>query len=137
MIKNIWDWLKQINYIKADPSSFSNKDWDIWNSYMVHRFISMNPDYIDIVNEVQSINPQNKKEIYSVYREYIPKNNKWNKYIKSNVKQHKSELLTYLAKYWECSQNEVKEYLDFLEDDEVLRILNSMGIQPKEINQIL
>ena len=137
MIKNIWDWLKQINYIKADPSSFSNKDWDIWNSYMVHRFISMNPDYIDIVNEVQSINPQNKKEIYSVYREYIPKNNKWNKYIKSNVKQHKSELLTYLAEYWECSQNEVKEYLNFLEDDEVLRILNSMGIQPKEINQIL
>ena len=137
MIKNIWDWLKQINYIKADPSSFSNKDWDIWNSYMVHRFISMNPDYIDIVNEVQSINPQNKKEIYTIYREYIPKNNKWNKYIKSNVKQHKSELLTYLAEYWECSQNEVKEYLNFLEDDEVLRILNSMGIQPKEINQIL
>ena len=86
MIKNIWDWLKQINYIKADPSSFSSKDWDIWNSYMIHRFISMNPDYIDIANEVQSINPQNKKEIYSVYREYIPKNNKWNKYIKSNVK---------------------------------------------------
>ena len=137
MIKNIWDWLKQINYIKADPSSFSNKDWDIWNSYMVHRFISMNQDYIDIVNEVQSINPQNKKENYTIYREYIPKNNKWNKYIKSNVKQHKSELLTYLAEYWECSQNEVKEYLNFLEDDEVLRILNSMGIQPKEINQIL
>ena len=137
MIKNIWDWLKQINYIKADPSSFSDKDWDIWNSYMIHRFISMNQDYIDIVNEVQSINPQNKKEIYTIYREYIPKNNKWNKYIKSNVKQHKSELLTYLAEYWECSQNEVKEYLNFLEDDEVLRILNSMGIQPKEINQIL
>ena len=137
MIKNIWDWLKQINYIKADPSSFSDKDWDIWNSYMVHRFISMNPDYIDIANEVQSINPQNKKEIYSIYREYIPKNNKWNKYIKSNVKQHKGELLTYLAKYWECSQNEVKEYLNFLEDEEILRILNSMGIQPKEINQLL
>ena len=61
MIKNIWDWLKQINYIKADPSSFSDKDWDIWNSYMVHRFISMNQDYLDIVNEVQSINPQIKK----------------------------------------------------------------------------
>ena len=137
MIKNIWDWLKQINYIKADPSSFSDKDWDIWNSYMVHRFISMNPDYIDIANEVQSINPQNKKEIYSVYREYIPKNNKWNKYIKSNVKQHKSELLTYLAKYWECSQNEVKEYLDFLEDDEILRILERMGIQQKELNKLL
>ena len=73
----------------------------------------------------------------NIYKEYIPKNNKWNKYIKSNVKQHKSELLTYLAKYWECSQNEVKEYLDFLEDDEILRILERMGIQQKELNKLL
>jgi|TARA_B100001778_G_scaffold259301_1_gene219623 hypothetical protein len=137
MTKNIWDWLKQINYIKADPSSFSDKDWDIWNSYMVHRFISMNQDYVDIVNEVQQINPQNKKEIYTIYREYIPKNNKWNKYIKSNVKQYKSDLLKHLSQYWECSQSEVKEYLNFLDNDEILRILNRLGIQQKEINQLL
>ena len=137
MIKNIWDWLKQINYIKADPSSFSDKDWDIWNSYMVHRFISMNQDYVDIVNEVQQMHPHSKKEIYSIYKEYIPKNNKWNKYIKSNVKQHKSDLLKYLSQYWECSQNEVKEYLNFLDDSEILRILNRLGVQQKEINQLL
>jgi hypothetical protein len=137
MTKNIWDWLKQINYIKADPSSFSDKDWDIWNSYMVHRFISMNQDYVDIVNEVQQINPQNKKEIYTIYREYIPKNNKWNKYIKSNVKQYKSDLLKHLSQYWECSQSEVKEYLNFLDNDEILRILNRLGVQQKEINQLL
>ena len=137
MIKNIWDWLKQINYIKADPSSFSDKDWDIWNSYMVHRFISMNQDYVDIVNEIQQINPQNKKEIYTIYREYIPKNNKWNKYIKSNVKQYKSDLLKHLSQYWECSQNEVKEYLNFLDNDEILRILSRLGVQQKEINQLL
>jgi hypothetical protein len=137
MTKNIWDWLKQINYIKADPSSFSDKDWDIWNSYMVHRFISMNQDYVDIVNEVQQINPQNKKEIYTIYREYIPKNNKWNKYIKSNVKQYKSNLLKHLSQYWECSQSEVKEYLNFLDNDEILRILNRLGVQQKEINQLL
>ena len=137
MIKNIWDWLKQINYIKADPSSFSDKDWDIWNSYMVHRFISMNQDYVDIVNEVQQMHPQSKKEIYSIYKEYIPKNNKWNKYIKSNVKQYISDLLKYLSQYWECSQNEVKEYLNFLDDSEILRILNRLGVQQKEINQLL
>ena len=137
MIKNIWDWLKQINYIKADPSSFSDKDWDIWNSYMVHRFISMNQDYVDIVNEVQQMHPQSKKEIYYIYKQYIPKNNKWNKYIKSNVKQYKSDLLKYLSQYWECSQNEVKEYLNFLDDSEILRILNRLGVQQKEINQLL
>ena len=136
-MKNIWDWLKQINYIKADPNSFSDKDWELWNSYMIHRFISMNRDYIDIVNEVQSINPQNKKEIYSVYREFIPKNNKWNKYIKSTIKQRNSELLEYLSQYWECSKSEVKEYLEFLGKDEILSILTRIGLQEKQLKSIL
>ena len=137
MSKNIWDWLKQINSVKADPNSFSDADWELWNSYMIHRFLSMNTSFLDIVNEVQSINPQNKKEIYTVYREFIPKNNKWNKYIKSNIKQHNSELLSFLSNHWECSQNEVKEYLNFLEDDVVLRILESIGLNKKEINKLL
>ena len=137
MIKNVWDWLKQINSVKADPSIFSDKDWELWNSYMIHRFMSMNSDYLELVNEAQKINPQNKQEIYSIYREYIPKNNKWNKYIKSNIKKHNDTLLIYLSKYWECSQNEVRQYLNFLGDDEVLRILTSIGLEQKEIKPLL
>ena len=86
-MKNIFDWLKQINYIKSPVESFTDKDWEVWNSYMIHRFISMNPNYIEIVNYVQDFPPQEKKMIYSIYKEFIPKNNKWNKYIKSKVKQ--------------------------------------------------
>jgi hypothetical protein len=97
----------------------------------------MNSDFLELVNEAQKIHPQNKEQIYSIYREYIPKNNKWNKYIKSNIKQQKTELLVYLSKYWECSQNEVREYLNFLGDDEIFRILERMGIQKKEINKLL
>ncbi len=137
MIKNVWDWLKQINSVKADPTIFSDKDWELWNSYMIHRFMSMNSDYLELVNEAQKINPQNKQEIYSIYREYIPKNNKWNKYIKSNIKKHNDSLLIYLSKYWECSQNEVRQYLNFLGDDEVLRILTSIGLEQKEIKPLL
>ncbi len=136
-MKNIWDWLKQINSVKADPSSFSDKDWELWNSYMIHRFMSMNPDYLELVNEAQRIMPQNKKEIYNIYREYIPKNNKWNKYIKSNIKKLNNELLDHLSNYWECSKTEVKEYMEFLENDEILRILTSIGLEKKEITKIL
>ena len=96
-MKNVWDWLKQINSIKADPNSFSDKDWELWNSYMIHRFMSMNSSFLDIVNEVQTILPQNKKEIYTIYREFIPKNNKWNKYIKSSIKQPNKDLINYLS----------------------------------------
>ena len=136
-MKNIFDWLKEINFLKSPVSKFSNKDWDLWNSYMIHRFLSMNKDFLDIVNEVQSINPQNKKEIYTIYREFIPTNNKWNKYIKSNIKQHNNELLSFLANHWECSKNEVKEYLNILDDDKIINTLASMGLEQKEISKLL
>jgi hypothetical protein len=136
-MKNIWDWLKQINSLKADPSSFSDEEWELWNSYMIHRFMSMNPDYLDLVNEAQQIMPQHKKEIYSIYREFIPKNNKWNKYIKSKTKQRNKQLIEYLSSYWECSQTESKDYIKFLDNDEIVRILTSIGLNKKEIKPLL
>ena len=136
-MKNVFDWLKQINSIKSEPDSFSDKDWDVWNSYMVHRFLSMNPDYLELVNEAQKIMPQNKKEIYSIYREYIPKNSKWNKYVKSSVKKSNPELLEHLSRYWECSKNEVKEYMTLLDTKQIRRILETLGFEKKEITKLI
>jgi hypothetical protein len=104
---------------------------------MVHRFLSQNEDFLELVNEVQKLPPQNKKEIYSIYREFIPKNNKWSKYIKSNIKQRNADLINHLKEYWMCSSKEVKEYLEFLGNDEVLRILTQRGIDKKEIKALL
>jgi hypothetical protein len=136
-MKNVFDWLKEINTTKSDPNSFTEKDWEVWNSYMVHRFLSQNEDFLELVNEVQKLPPQNKKEIYSIYREFIPKNNKWSKYIKSSIKQRNTDLINHLKEYWMCSSKEVKEYLEFLGNDEVLRILTQRGIDKKEIKALL
>jgi hypothetical protein len=136
-MKNVFDWLKEINTTKSDPNSFTEKDWEVWNSYMVHRFLSQNEDFLELVNEVQKLPPQNKKEIYSIYREFIPKNNKWSKYIKSSIKQRNTDLINHLKEYWMCSSKEVKEYLEFLGNDEVLRILTQRGIDKKEIKTLL
>ena len=136
-MKNIFDWLKQINYIKSPVESFSDKDWEIWNSYMIHRFLSMNRNFLEIVNFVQSYPPQEKKAIYQIYKEYIPKNNKWNKYIKSSTKQPNNELLSYLSEHWECSKSEIREYLNILDNDTILSILKGMGFDKKEITKLL
>ena len=135
-MKNIFDWLKQINYQKAPVESFSDKDWELFNSYMIHRFMSMNRDFIEVVNYVQELPPQEKRMIYNVYKEFIPKNNKWNKYIKSKNKQPNIELLKLLSEYWECSQQEAKQYKDLLENDQILSILSQIGVQPKEIKEL-
>ena len=134
---NLFDWLKEINSKKSPIDCFSQEDWDQWNSYMVHRFLSMNPDYLELVNEVQKLPPTDKKQIYSIYKEFIPKNNKWNKYIKSTVKQRNKDLITYLKGYYQLSTREVKDYLEFLGNDEILRILSQLGIEKKEAKKLL
>jgi hypothetical protein len=136
-MNNIFDWLKEINSTKSHPDSFSNQDWDVWNSYMVHRFLSMNPDYIELVNEIQVLPPTNKKQIYSIYREYIPKNNKWSKYVKSNIKEPDKDLTLQLKKYFNVSVREVKDYLKILDKKQVQSILVKQGLEEKEIKKLL
>ena len=136
-MKNIFDWLKAINTTKPPVESFTDKDWEVWNSYMVHRFLSMNPNYIDLVNEVQKSLPQNKKEIYSIYKEFIPKNNKWNKYIKSTIKQPNVDLVNHIKDNFQCSNKEAKEYISMLDKQQIGRILTNRGIDKKELKQLL
>ena len=136
-MNNIFDWLKEINSTKSHPDSFTNQDWDVWNSYMVHRFLSMNPDYVELVNETQVLPPTNKKQIYSIYREYIPKNNKWSKYVKSNIKEPDKDLTLQLKKYFNVSVREVKDYLKILDKKQVQSILVKQGLEEKEIKKLL
>ncbi len=137
MIKNTFGWMPHINTKKTLIDEFSDEDWDMFNSYVIHRVLSMNPDYLELVNEVQTILPQNKKEIYSIYKEFIPKNNKWSKYIKSTTKTKSKELIGYLKDYWECSNREALEYYNLLDKSEIVSILNSIGLNKKDIKQLL
>jgi hypothetical protein len=136
-MNNVFDWLKQINSIKQPVSDFSDKDWEVFNSYMIHRFMSMNKDYIEVVNYVQEMPPQEKRMIYNIYREFIPRNNQWNKYIKSKIKQPSKELLEKLSSYWECSRIEAKDYMNLLDTKQIRRILEDQGLEKKEITKIL
>ena len=136
-MKSIFDWLKAINNTKPPVGSFTDKDWEVWNSYMIHRFISQNPDFIEVVNYVQDFPPQEKQMIYSIYKEFIPKNNKWNKYIKSKVKQPNKDLVDHIKDYFQCSSKEAKEYINILASPEINRILTNRGLDKKEIKPLL
>jgi hypothetical protein len=136
-IKNIFGWLEEITVNKSPLDIISDESWDTWNSYMVHRYVSMNQDYIDIVNLVQKINPQNKKQIYSIYKEMIPKRKMWLKYIKNEAKKEQKELEEYVAKYFDCSLGEAEHYIDILRGDGVREILDEMGIESKESDKLI
>ena len=136
-MNNIFDWLKAINTTKPPIESFTDKDWEVWNSYMIHRFLSMDRSNIEIVNDIQEILPTDKKKIYSIYKEFIPKNNKWNKYIKSKIKQPNKNLVDYIKDYFKCSSKEAKEYIYLLDKPNISRILMSIGLEKKEITKLI
>jgi len=133
----IFDWLNEITIKKTLPNNFTEESWDKFNSYMIHRYLSMNIDYIDIVNYVQKINPTNKKQIYTIYREMIPKQKVWLKYVKSQTPKKNDELVNYIAEYFECSLGEADHYIDIIRETGVRSILWQMGIDEKEQNKLV
>ena len=133
----LFEWLNEITVTKTPTENFSEESWDKFNSYMVHRYLSMYIGYIDIVNYVQKINPTNKKQIYSIYREMIPKQKVWLKYIKSQTPKKNAELVDYVAEYFQCSLGEADHYIDIIREAGVRNILWEMGIEEKEQNKLV
>lgn len=136
-ISNIFGWLDEITLKKSHPDSFSEAEWDKWNSYMVHRYVSMNLGYIDIVNYVQKVSPQNKKQIYTIYKEMIPRKKLWLKYIKNQTKNNYQEVADYISEYYECSKSEANNYVNILQESGVKDILYKMGVEEKETKKII
>jgi len=133
----IFDWLKQITYEKQPWDSFTEEDRTSSNPYMVHRFLSMNPEYIEFVNLIQNIPYTEKEKIYKLYLYMIPKKNMFLKYIKSTRAKTREELLQHLASYYECSLREADEYYHMLHNDTIKGILKKQGIEDKEIKKLL
>lgn len=133
----IFDWLKQITYEKQPWDSFTEEDRASFNPYMIHRFLSMNPEYIEFVNLIQSIPYTEKEKIYKLYLYMIPKKNMFLKYIKSNRTKTREELLQHLASHYECSLREAYEYYHMHHSDTIKNILKKRGVDDKEIKKLL
>ena len=136
-IKDIWGWLNEITLYKTPVENISEDSWDKWNSYMIHRYVSMNINYVELANYVQTLPYENKQQTYIIYREMIPKTKVFLKYIKSRNKKQNTTLVEYVAKHFECSLGEAEEYIDILREAGTRSVLYRMGLEEKEIEKLL
>jgi hypothetical protein len=97
----------------------------------------MNQNFIELVNFVQTVPYDQKKQIYSIYKEMIPKRKMFFKWIKSNTKKKPTTLVEYVAKYFECSLGEAEEYIDILRENGVRSVLYEMGLDEKEAKKLM
>jgi len=136
-IKDLWGWLNEITLYKTPIEEISEESWEKWNSYMIHRYVSMDIRYIELVNYIQTIPYDNKQQLYNIYREMIPKAKTFFKYLKTNRKKKNTEVIDYIAEYFQCSLGEAEEYLDILREHGARRVLYDMGVDDKEADKLL
>jgi len=136
-MRNIFDWLNEITLIKRPVEEIPEESWEKWNSYMMHRYLSMYVGYVEIVNYVQKINPQNKKQIYNIYKQLIPKKKIYLKYIKNLNKKPNQELIEYISSYFKCGLIEADHYIHILPLEEIKSILFEMGVDDKDHKKLL
>jgi hypothetical protein len=133
----LFDWLTELTFNKKEWSSFSEDQRESFNSYMIHRYVSMYISYVEIANVAQKLPLTEKEKIYNIYKTMLPKKKMFLKYVKKQNKNTYEDLLQYVANYYHCSFGEAEEYIDIIREAGVRGILWEMGVDEKETDKLI
>ena len=140
--KSLFDHIKQITSVQ-NPNyweTLSEDDKKTWSNYMVHRFLSMKMEWVELVNELQKYNLK-PKDLYKLYTNVLPKGKQWLKYTKGrNQMEHPQWLINLVAVHMKSSKKEAYDAVEMymlteggmLELGEICR---KYGVEPKKIEK--
>jgi hypothetical protein len=103
---------------------------------MINKIVSMNPNYVELVAEIQEYQMP-KQKLYEFYCKTLSKQKFFNKYQKPSKQQYIKEVLNLLSGYFQISTREVLDYCNILTQQDIKDILQQLGKEEKEIKQIL
>jgi len=136
----IIEWMDQLLVHKNSWDSFSAVDKKSFSSYMIDRWLSMDKDFIEIVNFFQkyAIGILKPREVYKFYCNVLPKGKRWNRYIKGKLdNKYEPELLKIISRYFECSKLQSIEFIQILSKEELKNILKMYGTNNKKIRKFV
>jgi len=133
---NIFDWLNEISYNKKDWNKFTPEQQAAFDPYMIHRFISMKQDYVEVVNEIQ-FTSMSKKDLYNLWCKILPKKKTFFRYIKPKKDKMNELLVSILAQDFNISKREVKDNKHLLGKGIFRSILQKRGMNEKQITKLL
>ena len=135
----IINWLNQVLVEKKDWDSFSESEQKTFSAYMINRFLSMDKDFIEVVNYFQkySIGFLENKDIYNFYRHLLPKGKRFNRYIKGKKdKKYKEWLIDIIRNHYEVSKRDSITYLELLTKEDLIILLEKYGVEAKKIREV-
>ena len=134
------DWMKNILVHKKSWDSFDESEQKTFSPYIINRFLSMDKDFIEIVNYFQkfSIGLLDNKYIYNFYCNALPKGKRFNKYIKAKKSiKHKDWLIDLVRNHFEISKKDTLDYLELLTKDDLKLLLEKYGTEKKKIREVI
>ena len=114
--KSLFDHINQITATQNPNywNEISDEDKKSWSNYMINRFLSMNSDWMELVNELQKYNLQ-PKELYKLYTNILPKGKRWLRYMKGkNDMDYPEWLINIVRNNDELSRKEAIQNIDML-----------------------
>jgi hypothetical protein len=140
--KSIFDHLSGLTDKKVSWEHLTDADRKSFTVYIVNRWLSMNMDFIEIVNEFQkyTIGQISPAETYKLYFDVLPKQKQFNKYIKGKkADKYNSELVELLSKHFLISEKQATEYLDMSQElslNTLKEIVKKYGKTDKEVDKL-
>ena len=124
---NPFDHIKNLHTKKRIWNDFNDEEKKSFNVFIINKGLSMNPDYLGIVNMVQNFTGLNQvispKEVFNIYFNLLPNKFRFYKWIKGAKSKKDKEKAEYLAMHFKVSTREAYDYLDILDKKTVKTII--------------
>jgi len=143
--KTLFDHIKAVTQYQ-DPKywdKLDEGDKKTWSNYMIHRFLSMNKDWIQVLSEIQPYTQVlEPKQLYLALIGLLPKGRYFLKYTKGKGEvKYESWLVELVVKEFTCSKSEAMDYLEIFYAtkegrENVKYICEKYGIDKKEITKL-
>ena len=143
----LFDHLKQITQSQEKKyfDRMTDGDKRTWSNYMINRFLSMGPDFIELINETQKFTVGGKMPSECMYKmliDLIPKSKVFLQYIKGkNENKYNSELIDVVKSYFMVSRAHATEYVDILHKagrvQDLRDLLDRHGYEESQIKKMV
>ena len=126
---NPFDHIKNLHTKKRRWEDFNDEEKKSFNVFIINKALSMNPNYLNIVNMVQNFTGLNQilspKEVFNLYLNLLPNKFKFYRWIKGEKTKKEKEKAEYLAMHFNVSTREAYDYLQILDRKTINKIIKN------------